>query len=312
MLEQLEVSCVTIDLPFRLNHVHCFLAKGENGWTILDSGLNNMVTATAWKPVLETHEVRNIIITHYHPDHYGYAGRLQELTGAKVSMTETDKNTALAMWEKGFSHSLRENYYKCGIPKDIADSMAGNEAGFISQVSPHPRVDSYLHEGEKIVFGKYEYEIIEAPGHSNGLICLYNREQQVLFSTDHILPKITPNISYHFYGEANPLAKFLQSLDKFKRLEAEYVIPSHGKPFMNANHRIDEIIAHHDERLSKLHEIIRTPVTVYDACQKLFGKAFNSHEMRFAIGETIAHLEYLVNKGECHKEEQNGEYIYTV
>ncbi|PLT35373.1 MBL fold metallo-hydrolase [Bacillus sp. V5-8f] len=310
MLEQLEVSCVTIDLPFRLNHVHCFVAKGENGWTIMDAGLNNSVTDTSWKPILEKHEINHIIISHYHPDHYGYAGRLQELTGADVSMTETDKNTALVLWGKGFSDSLRKNYYKCGIPTDMADSMAGNEAGFISQVSPHPRVSNYLKNGDKILFGKYEYEVLDAPGHSNGLICLFNREKRVLFSTDHILPKITPNISYHFHGEKNPLNKFLQSLDKFKRLEAEYVIPSHGKPFTNANARINEIIDHHEERLSKLHEILRTPTTVYEACQNLFGKAFNPHEMRFAIGETIAHLEYLLKKGECEKEELQGTYIY--
>ncbi|PLS17447.1 MBL fold metallo-hydrolase [Bacillus sp. M6-12] len=311
MLEQLEVSCITIDLPFRLNHVHCFVAKGENGWTIMDSGLNNTVTEKSWTPILANHDITNIIITHYHPDHYGYAGRLQEVTGANVFMTETDKKAARTIWGKGFSHFLREKYYKCGIPKVIADAMAETDEESASQVSPHPRVDSHLNEGDKILFGKYEYEVIKAPGHSSGLICLYNREKRVLFSTDHILPKITPNISYDFYGEDNPLERFLQSLHKFKRLEAEYIIPSHGKPFKDANSRIDQIIGHHNERLSKLHEIISTPATVYDACQKLFGKAFNSHEMRFAIGETIAHLEYLVKKGECSKGEIDGNYIYT-
>jgi len=312
MLESLEVSCVTIDLPFRLNHVNCFIAKGENGWTIIDSGLHNPAAETRWKPLLANHEITEIIITHYHPDHYGFAGRLQDLTGAKVSMTETDKQTALRIWGEGFSQSLRENYYKCGIPKDVADAMAENEAGFIPRVTPHPRVDRYLQEGDKILFGKYEYEVLEAPGHSDGLICLYNREKRVLFSTDHILPKITPNISYHFHGDKNPLEAFLESLQKFKRLEAEYVIPSHGKPFINANERIDEIIDHHNERLSKLVDIIRFPSTVYDGCQKLFGRNFTTHEMRFAIGETIAHLEYLVNKRVCKKEEINGIYIYKV
>ncbi|MDQ0219435.1 glyoxylase-like metal-dependent hydrolase (beta-lactamase superfamily II) [Peribacillus cavernae] len=277
----------------------------------MDAGLHNSAAENKWIPLIENKDVTQIIITHYHPDHYGFAGKLQELTGADVFMTETDKHTALRNWGERNIDSLREHYYKCGIPQDVANAMAGNEGGFNPLVTPHPRVEGDLQEGDKIVFGKYEYEVLEAPGHSDGLICLFNKEKSVLFSTDHILPRITPNISYHFHGEKNPLEKFLESLKKFKRLEAEYVIPSHGKHFMNANNRIDEIIHHHDERLTRLLEIIRSPSSVYDSCRHLFARNFNAHEMRFAIGETIAHLEYLVSRGECAKQKINGVYIYT-
>ncbi|MGF6947597.1 glyoxylase-like metal-dependent hydrolase (beta-lactamase superfamily II) [Neobacillus sp. B4I6] len=312
MLDSLEVSYVTIDLPFRLNHVNCFMAKGEDGWTIIDSGLHNSITYNKWKPIIKNKKVANIIITHYHPDHYGFAGRLQELTGAKVFMTEIDKNTAIRNWGEKNIDSLGENYYKCGIPKETAYEMANNEAGFTPLVTPHPKVDYFLQEDNKFYFGKYEYEVLNAPGHSDGLICLYNKEKSVLFSTDHILPKITPNISYHFHGERNPLEKFLESLHKFKKLEAEFVIPSHGEPFWNANKRIDEIINHHYERLSKILEILVSPRSVYEINNLIFGRNFTSHEMRFAIGETISHLEYLVNRGECTKEMDNGIYIYKI
>ena len=77
-------------------------------------------------------------------------------------------------------------------------------------------------------FGKYEYEVIFTPGHSDGLITLYNKENSVLFSTDHILPRISPNISYWFRGISNPLEAFFTSLKKIQKLDVEYVIPSHG------------------------------------------------------------------------------------
>lgn len=312
MLEQLEVTSVRIKLPFRLNHVNCFIAKGETGWTIIDTGINDATAHDTWKPIIENKEVNNIILSHYHPDHYGFAGRLQEMTGAQVSMTETDHKSATHFANNHKSSNLRNNYMECELPIEMVNALTNNETGFNQLVLPHPTIHGYIKEGSKIVFGKYEYEVVEAPGHSDGLVCFYNKEKSVLFSTDHILPKITPNISYHFYGEDNPLENYLQSLEKFKKFDAQYVIPSHGQPFQNANKRIDEILNHHHERLEKVLDILKIPSSVFQTFQQLFGKDFNTHDMRFAIGETISHLEYLVKKNECSKELYNGVYQYRV
>lgn len=312
MLEKLEVTSVTIKLPFRLNHVNCFIAEGEEGWTIIDTGLNDSTAHDTWKPIIENKEINQIVVSHYHPDHYGFAGRLQEITGAQVSMTEIDHKIVKAFAENHLDENLEDNYLKCELPTEQVSLLTDNETGFNQMVLPHATISRHLKEGDRISFGKYEYEIIEAPGHSEGLVCFFNQELGVLFSTDHILPKITPNISYHFYGDVNPLESYLQSLAKFKKLDAQYVIPSHGKPFMNANKRIDEIIQHHHERLEKLMDIIKSPTSVFHTFQELFGKDFNSHDMRFAIGETISHLEYLVNRNECSKELHNGIYLYSV
>ena len=85
MLEEYGIQLVKIDLPFRLNHVNCFLAEGENGFQVIDTGLHNKSTAERWEKELDGKTVTNIIITHYHPDHFGYAGGLQKKTAAKRS-----------------------------------------------------------------------------------------------------------------------------------------------------------------------------------------------------------------------------------
>src|SRR5690606_39125613 len=103
--------------------------------------------------------------------------------------------------------------------------------------------------GEYVQIGKLTFEVIFTPGHSDGLVTFFNKDNSVLFSTDHILPKITPNISYWFHGDPNPLQSYFHSLEKIERLDVNYVIPSHGKPFYGANQRIAELKAHHDERL---------------------------------------------------------------
>src|SRR5699024_8303190 len=107
---------------------------------------------------------------------------------------------------------------------------------------------------------------------------------------------------YWFVGDLNPLKSYLDSLEKVKQLQVSYVIPSHGEPFYHANERIDEIIIHHDERLEFIVDQLSHKMTAFEMCQKLFPKQLTVHDMRFAIGETLAHLEYLRFLGKCERE----------
>lgn len=309
MLNELKVTQITIPLPFRLDHVHCYLAEGEKGWTIIDAGLNNKTTRDLWNPIIEKHDIADIIITHYHPDHFGYAGTLQQLTGADVWMTEVDEHAGTTYWEADSLNLLKENYNACGMDEDVAVALSSDESGFMPQVKPYPTVIHHLEEGMKLHFGKYEYEVLFTPGHSDGLISLYNKENSVLFSTDHILPKISPNVSYWFKGFSNPLEEFFNSLKKIQKLDVEYVIPSHGKPFQNANKRIVELLDHHQDRLHVIHENMKEPISVKSACQILFGN-LSIHETRFAVGETLAHLEYLLLNDQCRKFKRDGKWYY--
>lgn len=304
------MTTVTIDLPFRLNHVNCFMAEGDDGWTIIDTGLHRSETVEQWNRILADKTVTNIIITHYHPDHFGYAGSLQKKTGAHVAMTKIDADIAEQAWQTDFIEQFHTYYKWGGVPKTLTDQIIQNNKAFIPAVTPYPHIDHYLKEGERIRFGPYDYEVIFTPGHSNGLVCFYNEDKRVLLSTDHILPKITPNISYWFVGELNPLATYLQSLEKVKALNAEVVIPSHGRPFYGANERIDEIIAHHHERLDKTLDILQEKKTAYEVCKQLFQRSLTVHEIRFAMGETLAHLEYLKESGACERTTVDGEWVY--
>lgn len=312
MLEQLEIELVRLSLPFRLNHVNCFVAEGENGYVVIDAGLNNKETVARWDEVLQNKEVSDIYITHYHPDHYGYAGGLQQKHNARVSMTETDANDGVLAWEDDFLNTLMENYKICGIPEEIGIDMYENTKSFHPHVTPYPKIDHYFQENEKVKIGKYEYEIIFTPGHSDGLINFFNEDKKVLLSTDHILPRITPNISYWFHGDDNPLKTYLHSLEKVQKLDAQYVIPSHGKPFYDANKRIEEIKSHHDDRLNETLDAMKNYQTVYDICNALFNFELTVHETRFAIGETLAHLEYLRHKGEIARDKVYGVWNYEV
>lgn len=306
------LQLVRVDLPFRLNHVNCFLAENETGWTLIDTGLYNEETKNMWDDVLKKKEITEIIVTHEHPDHIGSAGFLQNKYEVEVYMSKTTYESSTYFLKEERLSNLQKSYKMSGVPSDVINKLLKENENMKQRVHPLPIVNRYLVENELVSIGEYQYEIIFTPGHADGLITLFNKEHNVLISTDHILPKITPNISYWFHGDPNPLKTYIESLNKIKKLDAEVVIPSHGYPFYNANERIDEIIAHHDERLNMTLEIVKHGGTVYDMTNKMFNKKLTSHEMRFAIGETIAHLEYLKYKGECTREEINGVWSYML
>lgn len=312
MLEKLGLKLVKLDLPFRLNHVNCFIAEGEKGLKIIDAGLHNDQTVKRWEQEIDGREVTDLLITHYHPDHFGYAGGLQEKTGAQVTMSEIDANAGMNAWTDNLFNQLHESYKLTGIPDEMGAQMINNTKEFVDVITPYPIVNHHFLEGERIAIGKFEYEVIFTPGHSDGLVSFYNEESSTLLSTDHVLPKITPNISYWFHGDPNPLATYIQSLDKVRKLDADFVVPSHGQPFHGANDRIDAIKAHHNDRLVQTVEAIGTGSTVNDICKMLFQKTLTVHEMRFAIGETLAHLEYLRLQGTCKREDRNGLWWYFI
>lgn len=310
MLEKLGIESVRMDLPFRLNHVNCFMAESENGWTIIDAGLNNSRTRGFWDEKIGNRRIETILITHYHPDHFGYAGGLQEKTGAQLRMSEIDAELGKASWQTEFLETMSSHYTASGVPAEMSEQMVKNTADFQPLVNPLPKINQYLAEGDRIQIGRYEYKAIHTPGHSDGMVCFYNKEENVLFSADHILPKITPNISYWFHGQENPLALYLASLEKIKELDVDFVIPSHGSPFYGANERIEELMNHHQERLDETKEALAEPLTVYQTCERLFKRPLTVHEMRFAVGETLAHVEFLRHSGECTRERERGTWIY--
>lgn len=293
-------------MPFRLNHVHCFLAQGENGWKVIDTGLHNEAAIKSWKNHIREKQIKDIILTHLHPDHIGYAGQMQKETGARVLMSKMDTELCGVLWEKESREKLQKQYQESGVSDDTIQEMVKRSP----LIYPLPTVTEFLTEGDKIIFGRLEYEVIFTPGHTEGLICLYNKEKRILLSTDHLLPKITPNISLRIGGDKNSLATYLHSLSKIKKLDIEIAIPSHGEPFPDVHLRIEEVQKHHMERLEKLVNMISVPKTAIEICDGLFNKKLSYHELHFALGETLSHLEYLIAEGKCEKTMEDGRYYY--
>lgn len=313
MLEKLGIDIKKLALPYRLNHVNCFMAKGNDGYIVIDTGINDLKTAAFWEKECYGKKIEKLFITHYHPDHFGYSGVFQKKYNTEVYMSEIEIRMSQLAWSNRGLNELETLYKLAGVPLSLIPQLLSNYKEYIPQVSPIPKEIKVVEEGQKTVFGNYEYEIIQTPGHSPGLITFYNHEIKVLLGTDHLLGKITPNISYWLRRNNNPLKEYLDSLDRIYDLEIEFVLPSHGKPFSKAKERIEEIKKHHDIRLERILKAVKNGGTVINACNALFeNNDLDIHALRSALGETFSHLEYLYINGDCKKEKGNGVWWYYV
>jgi glyoxylase-like metal-dependent hydrolase (beta-lactamase superfamily II) len=251
-------------------------------------------------------DVTQIVLTHAHPDHYGMAGWLQQQTGAPVRLSAREALFAQTVWQeggmgKGFDHYL----IQLGMPDDEARTVARGVASTGEMTFPHPTTLDIIQAGDEIQMGKRRFRMIHAPGHSDGQLMFYDAADRLLLCGDHVLMKITPNIGLWPESDPNPLGRFLVSLQEFKALDVRLALPGHKSLITDWRGRLAELLLHHEARL--LHTLAAVEeghANVYDAARAVFNSStFTPHEWRFAMAETLAHLDYLERRGLVRRQE---------
>jgi glyoxylase-like metal-dependent hydrolase (beta-lactamase superfamily II) len=310
---------VKIPLPYSLKWVNAYLLPGEEGWTVIDPGLHTPEAVQVWLEVMDGRgigwdRIARIVLTHHHPDHYGLAGWFQELTGARVWMSETARKTAERMWgeNESFSERLLAAFREHGLPAELADMMREHLLGFKERVSPQPSAVMSLRSETKVRMGGIEWELVGGEGHAPGHLSFYDRAGRRLICGDQVLPDISPNIGWMPDGDTNPLGSFLESLRSMLDLDVEFAFPGHRDPFGHFRVRVTELIGHHERRLDKIAGLVGVVwISSFEICERLFGTHLrgNSHNLRFALAETIAHLVLLEKRGVLRRDGHYGEWI---
>ncbi|MBD8500296.1 MBL fold metallo-hydrolase [Paenibacillus arenosi] len=317
--KQLEpIYQIRIPLPFSLRWVNAYAMResDHNEWTIVDPGLRTPQAEAAWQEVLDKLSIhagslRQIVLTHYHPDHLGMAGLLQQKYDVPVVLSRIGWQHAVMLWGDGnqMAQQIQQLMRMQGAPEEVMGMLGEHMDSFETCVSPLPEV-TYINDGDELVFGGRTWAAIETHGHAPGHISFYNKEHGLLLAGDHVLPQITPNVSYLPGSDPQPLQLYLEGLKKLSALEVELVLPGHRNPFYQYHARIDYLLQHHEERLAEWHAIlVREPMTAYQLCTRIFGNIgrLTVHQFRFAMGETLSHLIELERRGQVHCEHSQGQ-----
>jgi glyoxylase-like metal-dependent hydrolase (beta-lactamase superfamily II) len=301
---------VRFALPFALDHVNVWLVEEDDGWTVIDSGLADDRTRARWRELrhglLAGGSLARIVVTHYHPDHMGLAGWLCAETGAQLWTSRTEWLTARLLAQDGSEEWVavgREFDRRAGLDDQLIEERAARGNLYRRRVVPPPPSFRRVRHGDRLRLNGAEWQVIVGRGHAPEMLCLFSPERNVLIAGDQVLPKISPNISvWPSEPEADPLAEFLESLASFKELPEDcLVLPSHGLPFRGLHARIDRLILHHEERLAATLEACAVPTTATELIPKLFDRALDVHQLQFALGESLAHLNYLVEQGRLER-----------
>jgi glyoxylase-like metal-dependent hydrolase (beta-lactamase superfamily II) len=306
-----------------LSHVNSYLVRGEDGYLLVDTGWNTEESFDEIQRSLKEigariEDISQILVTHIHPDHYGMAGRIKRISGARIYMHEIENSIIDTRYVHmdALLAQTAEWLKLNGVPAEETGDIRDASLDIVDLVVP-ARPDVILHGGETITTGKFNFNAIWTPGHSPGHICLYEPEKKVLLSGDHILPTITPNIGRHPQSAENPLGMYLESLQEMRKLDVSLVLPGHDEPFTGLVPRIDEIISHHEQRnLEILAAVSSQPRTAFDIAEYVtWGTNASWRELppihrRMAIFETIAHLEYMITRGRAEKIDRDNVIYY--
>lgn len=308
---------IRLPLPFALNHVNCYLLREADGWTMLDTGLNWPESQQAWQVAfaeleIDDSQLRRIILTHMHPDHFGAAGYWQERTGALVYMSPREAELAQTVWvENGWRAELSSDFWqRAGVMGAALETVTSTTDRLRQRTMPHPVAVAHLLPDTTIAMAGREWQILHAPGHADGQLIFYDAAEQLLLSGDQVLMKITPNIGLWPTTEPNPLGRYLTSLTQLATLPVRVAWPGHGRPITEWPVRLAELQTHHQARLANM-RAAADGASALTVAQRVFNFAkFSDHEVRFAVAETLAHLDYLVLHGELQRDIEAGTDFY--
>ncbi|MCK0505884.1 MBL fold metallo-hydrolase [Aromatoleum anaerobium] len=302
------VSWVRMPLPFALDHINLWLLDDGEMLTAIDTGFGLDEVREHWNTILanDGRPVGRVVVTHHHPDHLGLATWLAARDGAPVWMTQGEFLSGHAIWSQLPGYSVADmvaQFRSHGLDGARQAALVDRGNGYRRGVPTLPGAYHRLFDGDVVTIGGHEWRVIVGYGHAPEHASLYCAQLGVLISGDMLLPRISTNVSvYAATPNDDPLGWFLDSLNRFKDLPDDtLVLPSHGRPFRGIRARIAQLETHHRERCDELLGAIGMPGSAADVLSTLFPRELDTHQVMFAMGEAIAHLNYLVKRNEARR-----------
>lgn len=324
MYTHIEDNIYTIPVPLPnnpLRQLNSYVIKGEGRNLVIDTGFKLEECRKALCDGLEELGVdmncTDIFLTHLHSDHSGLAAELATQS-SKIYISRADGELLTLSLTQGLGRV--EEYRSYGFSEKELENFWENPSMKYRQESPFNF--TYVADGDVLTYGGRRMEVIFTPGHTPGHVCLYDRANKVMFLGDHVLFNITPNITTWPFFE-DPLGHYVHSLMDISIYDVRLPLPAHRGVNGTMAERIGTIIEHHGARIREMLDILteRPGLTPYDLSGmmtwRVHGKTnswadFPLNQKWFAVGETAAHLDYLLKRGRVRREFDGRCWHYSV
>lgn len=315
------VLWIRLPMPFELDHINVWALEDGDGYTLVDTGLFTDDAPKLWERISEEYllskPVKRVIVTHAHEDHIGTAGWFAHTFGSELWITAEEYCDAVETKERRGHEApagYLDFYRAAGLSIDaIGDCQTayGNSGRWIHAL---PKRFQALTDGSNLVIGGNSWQVVTGGGHSSRHACLYCNELNLLISGDQVLPAISSNVSVRFADpDDDPLSRWYASLGKLGSVvpDSVLVLPAHNSCFFGLHARLDKLKCSHDAALERLLEILKRPVRIIDTFPTIFRREIKGGvTLRLAVGESLAHLNYLMNLGQVARFSESGVYRY--
>lgn len=326
-LLQKDPEIYRIDVPLKgnaLKNLNCYVLKSAGESVVIDTGFNRLDCKEALEEGLEelgiSMDHTNLLITHLHTDHMGLAPGFSG-GDSRIYMSKMEHELLRKWKNRQFRREMDVIFRKEGFPEEELIEAAKRNP-MLAYAADQEFDAVPLCDGDQIRIGDLVFTALEMPGHTPDHICYYLEEYKIMFLGDHILYDITPNITI-WPGVEHSLSTYLTNIHRILTFDIETAYPSHrGLSGKTLEERVNEITEHHSKRLNEILQVLKDAPgsNGYEIASRLtwslHGETWETAPRRqiwFAVGETMAHIEYLMDIGKIFRGNKivNGMPIHT-
>lgn len=311
-----------LPLPMALDHVNVYALDDGDGWTIIDTGMDNSRTRAIWQALLDGplagRPIVRVIVTHHHPDHMGLAGWFQA-RGAALLATRTAWLLArmLVLDDQALPSAEQLSFWRAAgmDPALLAARSLERPFNFADCVAALPIGYTRIVEGDVLTIAGRRWRVHVGHGHAPEHAVLFSQDDCLVLGGDQLLPSISPNIGvYATEPASDPLGEWLASCALFQDIAQDdhFVLPGHKLPYTGLPLRLAQMIANHHGALDRLRLHLAEARTAVGCFPALFRREIGQGDYGLALVEAVAHLNHLLARGEVVRSDRDGVWYWSM